>query len=134
MPANPIKREFLGWERPALAECVSRLVAGFRSGRSLNLGNVIVVLPGRRAVRRLLELLAFAAEDQGLNLTPPEAVTDGQLLEYLYSAQFPFATDLTQWLTWAQALRELSAAELRHIVPQPPAAAETLRWIDLGKR
>jgi len=128
-----IQREFLGWDRPALPEAARRLAARYRQGQTLDLGQVIVVVPGQRAGRRLQELLAFHADDEELRLTPPEVVTEGQLPEKLYTPKLPFAGDLVQDLAWAQALRDLPVAQRQRIVPHPPADTEALRWLALGQ-
>jgi hypothetical protein len=130
---SAIRREFLGWDRPALPEAARRLATRYRQGQTLDLGQVIVVVPGKRAGRRLQELLAFQAEDEELRLTPPQVVTEGTLPEKLYTPKLPFASDLVQDLAWAQALRELPVDELQRIVPHPPAPSDTLRWVELGK-
>jgi hypothetical protein len=127
-----IAREFLGWDRPALPEAARRLATRYRNGKSLDLGSVIVVVPGNRAGRRLQELLAFLAEDDGLLLTPPEVVTEGLLPELLYPPKKPFASDLVQDLAWAKALRELPAPMRRNIIPQPPDG-DARRWLELGQ-
>jgi hypothetical protein len=105
----------------------------YRRGNSLDLSRVIVVLPGKRAGRRLQELLAFQAEDDELLLTPPEVVTESKLPENLYTPKRPFADDLTQDLVWAQVLRDMPQEEQQHFAPHPPAAGDTVRWLDLGK-
>jgi hypothetical protein len=128
-----IKREFLGWDRPALPEAARRIAARYRDGQTLDLGQLIVVVPGQRAGRRLIELLAFLAEDEKLLFTPPWTVTEGRLPEMLYTAKNPFASDLVQDLAWAKALRELPADECKHIAPHPPADQDALRWLELGK-
>src|SRR5437879_1078757 len=99
----PVQREFLEWDQPALPEAARRLAARYRQGRTLDLGRAIVVVPGKRAGRRLLELLAFLAEDENLRLTPPDVVTESRLPEMLYTPKQPFATDVVQDLAWAQA-------------------------------
>lgn len=136
-----IRRDFLGWDSPALPEAVQRLRQRYRRQTSevsrtsevLDLGKVIVVVPGQRAGRRLLELLALLADDERLLLTPPQVVTEGRLPEMLYEPKLPFATDLVQDLVWAQALQELPAVRRTRIVPQAPAAGEHRRWLDLGQ-
>jgi hypothetical protein len=128
-----IRREFVGWDQPASPVAARRLADRGRRGRTLDLGRVIVVVPGQRAGRRLQELLAFHAEDEGLRLTPPEVLTEGQLPEKLYTPRRPFADDLTQDLAWARALRDLPADRQRHIVPRPPDATDAVRWLQLGK-
>src|SRR6266851_1239656 len=132
-PITPIKREFLGWKAPALAEAVDRIVGRYGDDRTLNLEKVIVVVPGQRAGRRLQEFLAFHADDKQLLLTPPQIITEGGLPELLYTPKQPFATDLVQDLAWAQALRELPSERRQHLVPHPPAAAEALGWLRLAK-
>src|SRR5262245_34775400 len=128
-----IRREFLGWDRPALPEAAHRLAQRYRQGHTLDLSRLIVVAPGQRAGRRLRELLAFLAEDKGLVFTPPNVVTEGLLPELLYTPKKPFATDLVQDLAWAQVLRELPGTMRRHLVPQPPDDGDTRRWLELGQ-
>lgn len=132
MTAAPIQRAFLGWEQPALPEAARRLMIRYRQDGMLDLGPVIVVVPGQRAGRRLQELLAFLAEDEALQLTPPEVVTEGKLPEMLYKPKLPFANEIVQDLAWAQALRDLPAEKRQQIVPHPPAAGEALPWLGLG--
>src|SRR5689334_13545520 len=98
MPSVAIRREFLGWEKPALPEAARRLAARYRFGHLLDLNRVIIVVPGQRAGRRMQELLAFLAEDEGLRLTPPAVVTEGKVPELLYTPKLPFADDLAQEL------------------------------------
>jgi RecB family exonuclease len=129
---SPIRREFLGWDRPALPTAAERLAAGYRQGQVLDLSSLIVVMPGQRAGRRLRELLVFLAEDQRLRLTPPQVVTEGALPEMLYTPKQPFADDIVQDLAWAQALRYLPSEQRRYVVPNPPADGDTLRWQELG--
>jgi RecB family exonuclease len=130
---EPIQREFLGWDTPALQNAARRIVQRFRRGAILDLKRLIVVVPGQRAGRRLQELLAFAAEDNGLLLTPPAVVTEGGLPELLYTPKQLFAGELAQDMAWAQALRELPLGQRQHVLPHPPAADELVRWLALGK-
>jgi hypothetical protein len=116
-----------------LPEAARRLAARYREGPTLDLGAIIVVVPVKRAGRRLQELLAFLAEDEGLLFTPPNVVTEGELPEMLYTPKRPFSSDLVQALAWAQALRDLPAEHLDSLVPHRPAAADALRWLQLGK-
>ncbi len=128
-----IRREFLGWDRPALPEAARRLALRYRQGSMLDLGQVIVVVPGQRAGRRLQELLAFQAEDEKLRLTPPLVVTEGRLPEMLYTPKQLFATDLVQDLAWAKALMDLPRDSQKQLLPHAPAADEAMRWLALGK-
>lgn len=127
-----ITREFLGWERPLLESAVEWLTRKYSTRGELDLNSVIVVLPGRRAGRRLLEMLVLRAEADRLRLTPPLVETLGALPEQLYPLQRPLANDLVQQLTWAKVLRESSPAVLNKIVPRPPADGDALAWWALG--
>lgn len=131
--STSIRRDFLGWDKPALSEAAQRLVQRYRHSRSLDLGRVSVVVPGQRAGRRLLELLAFLTADERLLLTPPDVVTEGKLPEKLYTPKLPFASDVVQDLAWAQALRDLPARQRDCVILQPPKSDEGLRWLELGR-
>ena len=97
------------------------------------MSRVIVVVPGRGAGRRLLELLAFEARDRGLVMVPPAITTEGRLPELLYPPKRPFADSLTQDLAWSLALRKLIPAQLAAIVPHPPGADDAAAWLQLGE-
>ncbi len=130
----PVKRVFLGWDQPALHRAVEYLVERFaRNGRA-DLLDVIVVLPGARAGRRLQELLVERCERQGLALFPPQVVTVGELPERLYAAKLPFASELVQQLAWVRALQEMPADRRRHLLPAPPDNADFFAWLALAER
>jgi hypothetical protein len=133
MTPSPLRRQFLGWDRPALVKAATLLTARYRRGIHLDLGNVIVVVPGQRAGRRLGEILAFIAEDEQLRLTPPHVVTQSILPEKLYQPKRPFGNETVQDLAWAEALRSIPAEQLRQIVPQPPPPGEALPWLRLAQ-
>ncbi len=127
-----IAREFLGWERPLLESAVEWLARKSAGRGELDLSGVIVVTPGRRAGRRLLELLVMSAEREGQRLTPPRIETLGELPEQLYPLQRPLASDLVQQLTWAKVLRESKRDLLQKIVPRPSADDDALAWWAMG--
>src|SRR5438105_15951071 len=82
---SAIRREFLGWDKLALPEAARRIAQRYVDGPTLDLDNVVIVVPGQRAGRRLQELLAFHSEDEKLLFTPPRIVTVGCLPEILYT-------------------------------------------------
>jgi ATP-dependent helicase/nuclease subunit B len=127
-----IMREFLGWDRPLLESAVEWLARKYSARGELDLSPVIVVVPGRRAGRRLLELLVQRAEADRVRLTPPHIETLGALPEQLYPLQRPLASDLVQQLTWAKALRESKRSVLAKIIPRPPTDDDALAWWSLG--
>jgi ATP-dependent helicase/nuclease subunit B len=98
-----------------------------------DLSRVIVVVPGRRAGRRLLELLVFAAREHGLFFTPPTITTEGKLPELLYVPKWPFADSLTQDLAWSKTLRQLKPKLLHAIIPHQPAMYDETAWLQLGQ-
>ncbi len=128
----PIARHFIDWSQPALPAAADWLVARAAQDRELDLGQTIVVVPGARAGRRLLELLVERADAHSLALTPPAITTEHALPELLYQPKRPFASQLTQQLAWSAALQETPAAARRHFLPHPPANGETVRWLALG--
>lgn len=128
----PITREFLDVTRPALPEAAEYLRERFATARTFDLSRVIVVVPGGRAGRRLLEILVDLAEANGLMLSPPEIVTIGGLPERLYEPKLPFATTLTQRLAWAKTLRETSPDSLRQLMPRSPESPDDPAWLAWG--
>jgi len=130
---SSIHREFLGWQRPALATAAEYLLSAFAREHEWDLGGVIVVVPGGRAGHRLREILVALAEERQLDLTPPDIVTEQDLPERLYQPRRPLADVLTQHLAWVAALREMPATRLAPFLPHPPAANDTLRWLAVAQ-
>lgn len=79
--------------------------AGTSSGRLLACGNVVVVLPGRRAGRRLLELLAERAQEERRLLVPPRVCTPQQFCMLICElcGMGGIATPLEQLAAWVHA-------------------------------
>ena len=99
-----IQRHFLADNTPALHQAVSYLRDHYPPARTWDLHDLIVAVPGRRAVRRLTELLVESAGDAGL--LPPTIVTTGTLPDQLFEPHLPIASDLVANLTWIQAARD----------------------------
>ena len=128
-----IRQIFLGLEQPALPAAADYLLDRYCEGAATNLGRAIVVVPGRRAGRRLLEILVEKSETAGLLLTPPLIETVGTLPEQLYTPQRPFANDLTQDLAWTRALQDTPNDVLAPVIPNPPKDDDEDRWFELGR-
>lgn len=126
------ERVFLGWNRPALEQAAEWLLRRYVRANAADLGRAIVVVPGARAGRRLLELLVERAEGRQLALTPPRITTVGHLPEKLYSPLGRFADALSCQLAWLRALEEADAATLRLIAPELPDRKDRLRWMGLA--
>ncbi|MBM4001874.1 MAG: hypothetical protein FJ295_01100 [Planctomycetes bacterium] len=128
----PIAREFLAWDRPALAGAVDYLLNRYRVGSIWDLRQVVVALPGARAGRRLLELLVDRADESGCRLVPPIITTAGKVPELLYHPQRPFASEVVQQLAWLQAIRGLPIERLEPVVPYPPPPTDFEKWAALA--
>src|SRR5262249_14825483 len=129
----PIGREFLDWQKPALAQAAEFLRDRFEHEGDLDLSQVIVVVPGGRAGRRLLEILVAIAEEHKILLTPPEIVTTEYFPELLYCPKLQFADMLTQQLAWVAALRRLPANSLARFLPFPPPPDDVGSWLAVGE-
>ena len=129
----PMRRVFLDWRQPALAAAADFLAWTHGRAEELDLSRVIVVLPGARAGRRLLEILVALADEKQLRLTPPAFVTQHELPERLYVPKWPLADVLTQHLAWSRALQSLPPARLKPYLPHPPAASDTPRWLAVAE-
>ncbi len=127
------QRRWLGWNQPILPTVAKQLLEDYAVGETWDMRQVLLVLPGGLARRRLHELLALTAKQQGKILYPPRIVTVGTLPEQLYVAKFPFASDLIQQLAWVSALRSVPIAELTQIVPVPPPPKASQAWLELAK-
>lgn len=127
-----ITRMFLDWSRPALPAVAEYLVRRYSDGATLNLDNVLLVLPGGRAARELVHLLVIGADQRSQVLFPPETCTVGSLPEYLYESHRPFADQLTQQLAWVQALKQIERARSQQFIPRLPANNDYAGWMDLG--
>jgi hypothetical protein len=120
MPRVPRQLTFFGWDRPLLPEVARHLVTtrGGSSGDRVDLGRFVLVVPGARAGRRLLELLVEQAEDGGRVLVPPHGIlTVGSLPELLYKPALPLANRVQARRGWARALTRAPAADVERVFP-----------------
>ena len=123
---------FFNWNRLPLQAVADYLVERYGARGRLDLAKVIVVLPGRRAGRRLLELLVETATRASLELVPPVIETVGALPEQLYTPKRPFAGEFTQRFAWSEVLRQAAPERLARLVARPPAADDDVGWWELG--
>lgn len=128
-----ITRKFLNWSQPALPAAAAWLLDTWTMMGAADLSKVIVVVPGRRAGRRLLELLVETADERQVRLTPPTVETVGRLPERLYRPQRKFAGDLVNRFAWTAALRRVADEDIRKIIPDPPGDHDISRWLSFGE-
>ncbi len=129
----PNTRHFLGFQQPALQAAAEYLLDRYGDGQAADMSPAIVILPGGRAGRRLLEILVEHAEQRSAILTPPLMETVGHLPEQLYRPQHPFASTLAQQLAWGTILSQAERGQLQRIIASPPETRDIACWLDLGQ-
>lgn len=127
-----IAKQLVDWNQPLLCTAADYLLGRFRQGNMVSLSHVVLVLPGRRAGRRLLEILLERTEAENLAFVPPEIVTAGTLPELLYDPQRPFASDVVQRLAWIRAIKETERSLVEQVFPQLPTEDASDQWLLLG--
>lgn len=128
-----IRRTFISWDEPALPRAADLLAERYVSDGELDLGCVVVVLPGGRAGRRLEELLVERAEQRDAILTPPRATTAEGLPELLYEPERPLADATLARRLWARVLRDLDPEVRDAVFPRPPPADAVAEWHGLAR-
>lgn len=127
----PITRHFLDWNQPALTAAADFVISRYASGDDLDLSRVILVFPGRRAGRRMLELLVQRAGTKWPAMIPPRIVTFTHFPEMLYPQRQQLADDLTQLLVWRKALYAVPPREFAAAIPHRPDEDSVSAWMAL---
>jgi RecB family exonuclease len=112
-PGGNAELVFLGWDRPFLRGAVEawlELVAR----RGLDPSRGVLVLPGRRAARRVEELVAELAPPE---LAPPLVVTEAGLAGALAPEPLALAGPWDRSLAWRRAVEETPSEELAALWP-----------------
>ncbi len=117
--AKGVKRIFCGYKKPLLVSIAHSLVDEFSTGTMIDMSQVTLVVAGRRAQRRLLELLVIQAERfrDGKGIVPPRILTRGELLEAFLPKIHNVASEIERYMAWAQAIRSISAGALADLLP-----------------
>ena len=123
-------RVFLGWDQPVLSTAVDQILSSSAPSKSCDLSRALIVVPGSRAARRMLEILLERTDGR---LEPPQIVTAGALPELLYEPKRPFAAELTQKLAWIQALRGLGQQAASLVVRDLPRDTDFSSWLALAE-
>lgn len=123
-----VERVFLGWESACLPKAADVLCGRWGREGGADFSNVLIVTPGSRAGRRLLEILAQLCRGPWL---PPRMLTPGSLAEQLYQPSEPLASGVQSQMAWLRALQ--SAPELvQKLTPHPPDADDVAAWFGLA--
>ncbi len=126
-----IQREFIGWNGPCLHSAARWLKDRYHSDRVWNLSGVLIVVPGRRSGRRLLEVLVDHA--QGHVLIPPQITTTGELPELLYEPDVPIADPLTAMLARVSSLQQADPDLIRDVWLHRPDHGDLLAYVALAR-
>ncbi|HSW29082.1 MAG TPA: PD-(D/E)XK nuclease family protein [Longimicrobiales bacterium] len=119
---------FLGWGRPILPAAAAHLVGHYAQGGAADLRGAVVVLPGGRARRRMVELLVEEAAARKLTLVPPEVVTVGAVPDLLHQPALPAADGMVARRAWSRALRDTNLDALKVVFPHLEAGAPLREW------
>jgi hypothetical protein len=99
-----------------------------------DLSHLLVVVPGRRAGRRLLELLAQRSAAAAAALVPPDIVTVGALPEALGSTPaLPVAGEVDETLARLAVLRAATDEQLGALCGRRPAEGRLEDWLELAR-
>ena len=133
------QRFFLGWERACLESAVAFLLDRFRERGEVDLGAAdapLVVLPGGRARRALMAMMADACAREGLVLTPPTIVTPGRIGEIMLGApdrgDARAAPPLVRRLAWIEALRSTREDVVGTLLSRRPGREDLVAWSALA--
>jgi ATP-dependent helicase/nuclease subunit B len=127
---------FLGWNKPLLHSAAEWLLDASHVEQTPDLSDVLVVVRGARAGRRLLELLALKCAERKAILRPPQIVTPQHLVTRLTQSlpsELAAASPLASALAWAEAIRDLPTAERDALFRRPGDEAGLRALLGLGR-
>ena len=119
----------LGWQVP-LPQAVTAWLVG--EDPTLDFSGWILTVPGARAGRRVISLLAEAAYARHVSLVPPKVCTPGTLLGELLKVPGRIAGDLARQVAWAKALVAMDEAERELLFPKPPSDNDLGGWLKVA--
>ncbi len=134
-----LERRFLGWRCPFLGVVARELLQEYQARNTsqdrVDLRDIALVLPGRRALRRLTTHLVLEAERRKIVLFPPKMLTVGALPELLLSppADSEKAPPLARMVSWIAALQQLPPDLQKALLPFPPASQSVIDWVSTAQ-
>lgn len=117
VPDN-VRRHFLPWRAPLLAQAVAWLARDWDGGAPLDLARNVIVVPTRQAGRRLRAGLAEYAAARGQAVFPPRVQTPESFVAP--EAARDAATPLQSLLAWTHVLDALDLEAVRAVFPVDP--------------
>lgn len=124
---------FLGWDRPILPAAAGHLVDHYTRNGTADLRGATVVLPGRRARRRVIELLIEAAAARSVTLIPPAVTTVGHVPGILHTPARPTVDEAVALRAWSRALRSTDPEAVRPVFPHLQPQASLREWDGLAR-
>jgi ATP-dependent helicase/nuclease subunit B len=125
----PITRTFIGFDEQILPWLASSLISRANKSPFPDLSQITVVVPGGRALRRLLSLLVQTAEDLKISsgIVPPKIITRGALIDrFLPAPPKPLASEISRQIAWISALQNADSDTLSQLtLPAEPSTLET---------
>jgi len=123
-------------DKPCLPAVARALLDGPGSGRHADLARVVVVVPGSRARRRLLELLCEQAASAHAVLSPPRVVTPRLFCALVSQSvrETAAASEAEQLASWRQAVEDERAVFDGFLVGQPDAGRHPWDFLGLARR
>ncbi|MBX9741926.1 MAG: PD-(D/E)XK nuclease family protein [Chthoniobacterales bacterium] len=128
---------FLDWNTPWLPRLAEKLLTSWALERKKPCGDLaetIVILPGRRAGRRLLALLALQAASQQIVLLPPRIVTLREAIPFLLPLKeksWSEAGALACHLAWSEAVKKLTEEEWAALQPDTSFEKKETHFVSL---
>lgn len=127
----PFQRHFIDWNQPVLPAAADYVIKRYATPGKLDLSGLVIVFTGRRAARRMLELLFEKASSKWPAFIPPRMTTFQQFPEMLYPQQHQWADDFTQLLIWKKALSAIPPGALKAALPTIPDDDAVPSWMSL---
>ena len=130
-------RIFLDDSSPAIPSAVDYLLTRYTTGSgSIDLQQVVIVVPAARAARRLREQFVTEAETRQTEFWAPQIITVRRLPELLYEPRLQLASTMVQNVAWADALKTVDSFIVRRIIPHAPTKDDLpwrdADWLDYG--
>ncbi|MDR3710158.1 MAG: PD-(D/E)XK nuclease family protein [Capsulimonadaceae bacterium] len=129
----PITREFLGWDGPILPAVADFIINRYSDRSSLDIESVVLAVPGARAGRRLVDILADKCAKMSLLLVPPRVVTIGQLPNALVGGDVRIVPGIVSELAWIKALSSSPPEEFREFSTYRPGDRDIAGWQSIAR-
>jgi len=114
-----IRRHFVGWDQPVPVKIVDYLMSGW-SGGSLDLSQMLVLVPTRQAGRRLRQFIISRCFERQGGLFPPRIETPSSLVSDAFHSARPIASPSDELCCWIEVLLQAELDRLTAFFPMPP--------------